>query len=296
MELTFNFHSPEEEIISPLYIEKNIRVFVKRDDLIHPYISGNKWRKLKYPLQKALQQNKKKVVTFGGAWSNHLLATACAGAKFGFTTHGIVRGEEVNNPVLTLCRLYGMTLHFVSRDQYQDKAALYLQYFGEETDQTFFIDEGGYGRDAAEGCAHIIGELKHDYDHICCASGTGTTVAGLQLGLQKMNLTTVLHTVPVLKGGAFIRDEVENLGVDPSGILLHTDYHFGGYAKTKPELLDFIRDFVSRTGIMIEPTYTGKLFFAIDDLIRQDYFKAESRILLIHTGGLTGFLGMYERF
>ncbi|MGJ1268333.1 1-aminocyclopropane-1-carboxylate deaminase/D-cysteine desulfhydrase [Sphingobacterium spiritivorum] len=296
MELTFDFHSPEEEIVSPLYIEKKVRIYVKRDDLIHPYISGNKWRKLQYPLQKALQQNKQTLVTFGGAWSNHLLATACAGAKFGFRTHGMVRGEDVSNPVLALCRLYGMKLHFVSRDQYQNKTALFLQYFGEQPDNAFFIDEGGYSREAAEGCAHIIEELHQDYDHICCASGTGTTVAGLQLGLEKANLSTTLNTVPVLKGGAFIRNEVENLAVDPSGIILHTDYHFGGYAKTKPELLDFIRAFVSRTGIMIEPTYTGKLFFAIDDLIRKDYFKPGSRILLIHTGGLTGFLGMYDRF
>lgn len=292
--LAFSFYSPEEEIQSSLFQEKKVRVFVKRDDLIHPYISGNKWRKLKYPLQEALHQGKKKLVTFGGAWSNHLLATAAAAAKFGFQSYAFVRGEEVNNPVLTLCKVFGMQLHFVSRSDYQDKAALFERYFQDDA-EAFFIDEGGYGTAAAQGVAELIDELQENYTDIICACGTGTTVAGLIQGLPKGRQTKI-HGIPVLKGGDFIREEVSALGQDSTAVLLHTDYHFGGYAKTKPELIQFVKNFSQETGVLIEPTYTGKAFYGLYDLIKQDYFPPEAKILIIHTGGLTGFLGMLDKF
>jgi 1-aminocyclopropane-1-carboxylate deaminase len=293
--LTFEFHSPEQELADPLFLDKGVRVFIKRDDMIHPFISGNKWRKLKYTLQWAREENKSTLVTFGGAWSNHLLATACAGASFGFSTIGYVRGEEVQNPVLALCKLYGMELCFISRDDYKDKSSVFQKRF-DENDHALFINEGGYSQEAAQGCAEMITELQQHYDHILCACGTGATLAGLQQGLSNEGLDTQLHGVPVLKGGEFIREEVQQLGVAAHTIRLHTDYHFGGYAKTKPHLLAFIQSFVAHTGIMIEPTYTGKLCYGAYDLIRQDYFARGSKILLVHTGGLTGFLGMYEKF
>jgi len=293
--LTFEFHSPEQEIADPLFLDKGVRVFIKRDDMIHPFISGNKWRKLKYTLQQAREQNKSTLVTFGGAWSNHLLATACAGASFGFSTVGYVRGEEVKNPVLALCKLYGMELCFISRDDYKDKESVFKRRFG-ENDHALFINEGGYSPEAAQGCAEMITELQQYYDHILCACGTGATLAGLQQGLSNEVLDTQLHGVPVLKGGEFIREEVQQLGIAAHSIRLHTGYHFGGYAKTKPHLLTFIQSFVAQTGIMIEPTYTGKLCYGAYDLIRQDYFVRGSKILLVHTGGLTGLLGTYEKF
>ncbi len=293
--LSFEFHSPEQEINDPLFLEKGVQVFVKRDDMIHPFISGNKWRKLKYTLQQARRENKSTLVTFGGVWSNHLLATACAGATFGFSTIGYVRGDEVHNPVLALCKLYGMELCFISRDDYRDKQSVFEERFGLDS-AAFFINEGGYSKEAAQGCAEIITELQHSYDDILCACGTGATLAGLQQGISNKAMDVQLHGVPVLKGGEFIRKEVQQLGVTAQTIKLHTDYHFGGYAKTKPDLLVFIQSFVTQTGIMIEPTYTGKLFYAAYDLIRQDYFARDTKILLIHTGGLTGFLGMYEKF
>lgn len=296
IELTLDFYSPEEELFLPLFKEKQVRVFVKRDDLIHPFISGNKWRKLKYALISAKENKQDTLVTFGGAWSNHLLATACAGAMFGFNTIGFVRGESVSNPVLAMCKLYGMELVFVTRTEYKHKTDLFHQRF-ESGSNALFIDEGGYGPHGMRGCSEIIAELKHTYNHIFCAAGTGTTLAGLAAGISDHKLEhTQLHGVPVLKGGAFIETEMKNLTAPIQQLTLHTDYHFGGYAKTTPELFHFIQEFVSKTGMMIEPVYTGKLFYALHDLINKNTFSVDDKILLLHTGGLTGFLGMYEEF
>ena len=287
-------YSPEQRIISPLFDEKDIQVFVKRDDMIHPFISGNKWRKLKYNLENAINQNKTTLVTFGGAWSNHLLATAAAGASNGLKTIGFVRGDQVNNPVLSMCQLFGMKLHFVDRTSYKDKINLFDNSTYREIG--YFIDEGGSGAEAVLGCKELIDELAVTYDHIVCAAGTGSTVAGIQDGINQRQLKTQLHIIPVLKGGDFIADEILKLGVERGNSLLHLHYHFGGYAKTKPELIEFIKNFVSETGIMIEPTYTGKAMYALYDLIGQNYFQKGSKILFIHTGGLTGLLGMLDKF
>lgn len=292
----FDFHSPEEEILLPFYQEHGIRVFVKRDDLIHPYISGNKWRKLKYPLEQAKREKKTKLVTFGGAWSNHLLATACAGAKFGFKTHGFVRGEAVTNPLLQLCKLFGMELEFVGRAQYQDKESLFDKSF-RNVQTAYFIDEGGRGPLAARGCSEIVSELQQSYQHCFCACGTGTTISGLAEGMAKHQPNVVLHGIPVLKGGSFILDQIATLGIqNRDQIRLHLDYHFGGYAKTKPALIEFIRDFTRQTALLIEPVYTGKLFYALHDLILQGQVARGSNVLVVHSGGLTGFLGTLDKF
>ncbi|CAM3713289.1 1-aminocyclopropane-1-carboxylate deaminase/D-cysteine desulfhydrase [Sphingobacterium prati] len=294
--LPFKIHSPETEVTLPLWEKKHIKVTLKRDDLIHPFISGNKWRKLKYNLQEALQLNKNHIVTFGGAWSNHLLATACAGATFRFKTTAFVRGDEqANNPVLTMCQLFGMQLIYVDRDSYRNKEELYRMYFDQDP-TTFFIHEGGYGLLGAKGCAELVSELQQDYQHIFTACGTGTTLAGIANAIDKKDLFTQIHGVPVLKNGGFINDEVAQLYPQLPPPILHLDYHFGGYAKTTPELLAFTKHFMTNTGIMIEPTYTGKLLYAVDDLIKKDYFTPADQLLVIHTGGLTGLLGMYQRF
>ncbi|MCL7986980.1 pyridoxal-phosphate dependent enzyme [Sphingobacterium sp. lm-10] len=294
MSLDFRFSSPVEVLDLPILRDHKVHVSVKRDDLIHPFISGNKWRKLKYILTQAHEGRKSTLVTFGGAWSNHLLATACAGAKFGFKTHGFVRGEPVQNPVLAMCRLYGMELQFVDRTSYRDKKKLFNENF--HVRDAVYIGEGGFSSSALQGCAEIVQELPQKYDHIFVASGTGTTVAGLAAGVLQKNLATRVHSVPVLKGGDFLKNDVQTLGIDPEKITFHTDYHFGGYAKYTPELLAFVKDFVQRTGMMIEPTYTGKAFYALLDLVQQDYFAPDDHLLIVHTGGLTGFLGMFEKF
>jgi 1-aminocyclopropane-1-carboxylate deaminase len=294
--ISLNFYSPEQIINLPDWKKKSVNVTVKRDDMIHPFISGNKWRKSKFNIEAALEQGKNHLVTFGGAWSNHILATACAGATFGLKTTAFLRADpDVNNPVIAMCRLFGMELIFTNRTDYRDKKVLFDAHFGKNPN-AYFIDEGGHGRLGSKGCEEIISSLKETYDHIFCACGTGTTLAGLQHAITIAKLNTEVHGVPVLKGGDFIHDEIHKLYPNTPKVTLHTTYHFGGYAKTKPDLLTFIKKFVSTTGIMIEPTYTGKLFFALDDLISKDYFKTNARILVIHTGGLTGFLGMYERF
>jgi len=287
-------YSPVEEILNPLFRSKGVQLFIKRDDMIHPFISGNKWRKLKYILLEAEKLNQKHLVTFGGAHSNHLLATACAAAKFGFLSTGIVRGEDLENDTLLLCRLFGMQLIFVDRESYRDKQNLFKKHFAHDPD-AHFIDEGGSGSLAIIGCSELIDELKEVYDHLFCAAGTGTTAAGILSGLQKNSVPTKMHIIPVLKGADLLKQEIKNL-TQGAPFEFHPDYHFGGYAKTSDELLTFIKNFASSTGILIDPVYTGKMFFSIYDLISKDYFALGSKILAVHTGGITGILGMAERF
>lgn len=294
MHLPFQIFSPEEEIIDPIFEEKEIRLFIKRDDKIHPFISGNKWRKLKYQLEYAKSKDISHLVTFGGAWSNHLLACAAAAATFGFKAIAYVRGEEVRNPVLDMCRIFGLQLIFVDRESYRNKEKLFSENHDPKT--SLFIDEGGKSELGLLGCADIIKELKQHYDHIFVASGTGTTVAGLQLGIEQNNFHSQVHSIPVLKGADSLLQDFSQWNIDTQKIYMHHDYHFSGYAKTKPELIEFIKNFVSSTGIMIEPTYTGKLMYGVYDLIQKGYFKPKSKILVIHTGGITGLLGHLDLF
>lgn len=293
--IDLQYYSPVQQIHNPLFTEKEVQVFVKRDDMIHPFISGNKWRKLKYILHEAETLNKKHLVTFGGAYSNHLLATACAAAKFGFKSTGIVRGEPVQNDQLMLCHIFDMELRFTDRKSYRNKRELFEKGFQNDPD-AFFIDEGGAGIQALRGCAELIDELTDQYDHIFCAAGTGTTAAGIISGIQKHALQTKTHVIPVLKGGDFLIEEIKKYGDTQIPFEFHPDYHFGGYAKTTRELLSFIQHFSRKTGILIDPVYTGKMFFAIFDLIGKDQFLPGSKILALHTGGLFGILGMSEKF
>ena len=292
MNIDFEIFSPVQQIQNDLFDEKGLKVFIKRDDLIHPMISGNKWRKLKYLLREAQATH---LVTFGGAYSNHLLATAAAAARFGFKSTGFVRGEEVNNDTLFLCRLHGMNLIFADRESYRDKPALFNKYFADDK-EAFFIDEGGASALGAKGCSELVDELTETYDHIFCACGTGTTAAGIINGLTKQGLNTQFHAIPVLKNGDFLKDDINGYLSQPAEFHLHTDYHFGGYAKVTAELIDFIKTFVASTGILIEPIYTGKMLFALFELAEKDHFKPGSRILAIHTGGILGLLGRKDKF
>jgi 1-aminocyclopropane-1-carboxylate deaminase len=269
-------------------------LWMKRDDLIDPYISGNKWRKLKYILKDAQAKEKTRLVTFGGAYSNHLVATAAAAARSGLKATAFVRGEEVVNEMLVICKLYGMELIFTDRENYRNKNACYDKHFGDNRN-TYFIDEGGASPEAVTGCAELIGELPDDIDHIFCAAGTGTTAAGLLQGIQDAGLNTKLHVIPVLKGGDFIREEIMKYVPAPEHLLLHTNYHFGGYAKIQPELLTFMHQFIKEHGILIDPVYTAKMCYAIYDLAGQNYFKPDEKIIALHSGGLLGIMGMKEK-
>lgn len=283
-------YSPFQKINHPLLTNFH----VKRDDLIDPYISGNKWRKLKYLLQCAGDKGKKHLVTFGGAYSNHLVATACAAARTGLHATAFVRGERVENEMLLLCKLYGMQLIFTDRESYRNKQALYDDYHSTHED-TFFIDEGGASEEAVKGCAEIIDELPDDIDYLFCAAGTGTTAAGLLQGILNKNFKTELHVVPVLKGGGFIKDEMEKYVPVDEQVVLHTGYHFGGYGKTQPELLAFLHKFTTEHGILTDPVYTAKMFYAIEDLARKGHIRTDAKIVALHTGGLLGLLGMKDR-
>lgn len=287
-----------EEIYSPVqkiaFAPFN-NLFVKRDDLIDPYISGNKWRKLKYILAKAKAGNKTHLVTFGGAYSNHLVATAAAASRSGLKSTAFVRGEEVKNEMLLLCSLFGMQLIFTDRESYRDKHQLFNQQFA-SNDKAYFIDEGGASLEATIGCTEIISEIAEPYNHIFCAAGTGTTAAGLLRGIQQQRLNTKLHIIPVLKSGSFIKDEIAKYTPLSDHLELHLDYHFGGYAKTTPELIDFIKMFTAQTGLLLDPVYTAKMCFAIVDLQKQGLIGEDDKILAIHTGGLMGLFGMKDKF
>ncbi|GAC1300540.1 MAG: pyridoxal-phosphate dependent enzyme [Mucilaginibacter sp.] len=295
MDIDLDFSSPVHQIKSKIFDEQGLTVFIKRDDLIHPIISGNKWRKLKYILKQAQAEEKTRLVTFGGAYSNHLLATAAAAAKFGFKSTGIVRGEQVNNDTLFLCRLHGMNLLFTDRESYRDKPALFRKFFKNDPG-AFFIEEGGASPLGARGCSELIDELPETYNHIFCASGTGTTAAGIINGITAHNLPTRFHAVPVLKNGEFIKGEIDKLLTTLADYDLHTAYHFGGYGKADDQLIEFVKQFVANTGILIEPVYTGKMLFALYDLAAKNLFTPGSRILAIHSGGIWGLLGMKDRF
>lgn len=289
------------DINSPLQQLKSftpLQVLVKRDDLIDPYISGNKWRKLKYIVAEAEKRQKTHIVTFGGAYSNHLVATAAACSRKGLKSTAFVRGDQsecTGNEMLMLCKLFGMQLIFTDRLSYKNKPALFGQNFAQDQ-SALFVDEGGASPEAVKGCAEIIAELPGDITHLFCAAGTGTTAAGLLTGIQQLKLKTQLHVIPVLKGGDFIADEIIKYTGNTEQLTLHTDFHFGGYAKTNSSLISFIKNFTNVEGMLIDPVYTGKMFYAINQLITNQHFKSTDKIVALHTGGLLGLLGMKEKF
>lgn len=280
--------------------EQGVELWVKREDLLHPHISGNKWRKLKYNLQEAGQQGHHALLTFGGAYSNHIAATAAAGQEYGFKTIGIIRGEEhlPLNPTLRFATSCGMQLHYISRDKYKLKAEPdFLEELQQQFGQVYLLPEGGTNLLAVKGCTEIVQDIPITYDYICSAMGTGGTLAGIVAGLagEKQVLG-----FPALKGGEFLQQEVEELvraysGHTYSNWQLITDYHFGGYAKVKPELLAFMEAFGQKHHIPLEPVYTGKMLYGLFDLIRKGFFARGSRIVAVHTGGLQGNAGFRER-
>jgi 1-aminocyclopropane-1-carboxylate deaminase len=282
------FETPVQQIHLPVFSEHGIEVFIKRDDLIHPFISGNKWRKLKYVFADAKKMKKNTLISFGGAYSNHLVALACAGAMYGFKTKAFVRGERVINHMLGLCETYGMQLFFVSRENYRDKKNLYHSVADHDS---YFIDEGGKGDLAAKGCEEILTGLK-DYSHVLCAVGTGTTFAGLVNAANSSGLR--VEGICVLKGAEQIESEIHDITAKHNNWMIHYGFHGGGYAKTTPELFQFIDDFASQTGILLDQVYTSKMMMAVIELTKQKHYEAGSKLLLIHTGGLLGLLSRYE--
>lgn len=288
---TFKLFTEEQEIFDPLFTAAEVRVSIKRDDQIHPFISGNKWRKLKYILASVKEHGKTGILTFGGAYSNHLLATACLAAMNRFKSTGIVRGEkpEELNETLFLCQSFGMKLIFVSREMYQDKESLKRIWLDANM---YYIPEGGSCREALRGCAEMVDEFKSNYSHIVLASGTATTATGIAMGIYRKGLGTRVESIVVLKGAEYLEKEFNYLpehAVLP--ISYHHNFHCGGYAKVNPQLMTCMFGFSASTGILLEPVYTAKAFFALTELVKENYFPKKSSILFIHTGGLLGILG-----
>ncbi|KQB38860.1 1-aminocyclopropane-1-carboxylate deaminase-like protein [Flavobacterium daejeonense] len=275
---------------------KSISVTIKREDLLHPVVSGNKFRKLKYNLLQAKAENKETLLTFGGAFSNHIAAVAYAAQEQGFRSVGVVRGDELNektdsNPTLQFAKECGMQFEFVSREAYRHKTeAAFLEELKAKFGDFYLVPEGGTNALAIKGCQEILTEEDAKFDYICCAVGTGGTISGIinsALSHQKV------LGFPALKGN-FLQDEIRIFAENDNWELIN-DYHFGGYAKINEELVHFINQFYEDTKIPLDPVYTGKMVFGVLDLIQKDFFPAHSNILLIHTGGLQGIFGMNER-
>lgn len=267
---------------------KDRLVTIRRLDLVHPQISGNKFFKLKYNFLEAQQLGFKKLLTFGGAYSNHIAATAFASQQFGFESAGIIRGEELAhqplNPSLALAQQFGMQLHFVSREEYRLKQdANYLEALVQNFPAHYIISEGGTNALAIRGCQEILKDSDAQFDVICCAVGTGGTITGL---IEASQPHQQVLGFSALKGD-FLNEEVAKLTTKRNWSILD-DYCCSGYAKTTPELIQFIQHFEAEYDIPLEQIYTGKMLLGISNLIEKGYFPAETKLLILHTGGLQG--------
>jgi len=271
----------------------NVSLSIKREDLIHPLVSGNKFRKLKYNLLEATAQNQKQLLTFGGAFSNHIAAVAAIGQLHQIKTIGVIRGDELinsieENPTLRFAKFCGMQLDFISRTAYRNKTeASFLEQLEQKWNSFYLIPEGGTNAFAIKGCEEILTEADEDFDFICCAVGTGGTISGI---INSAKAHQKVLGFPALKGD-FLKEEICRFATNQHWELI-LDYHFGGYGKVTPELIDFINQFILKTGIPLDPIYTGKMVFGVIDLIQKEYFPKGSKILMIHTGGLQGIEGM----
>jgi len=282
------------QIIEPLIQEQEIELYLKRDDLLHPIISGNKWRKLKYILEHVLTLKTQKIISMGGAYSNHLHALAYIGKLLAIQTKAYIRGErpKVLNPTLSDLQAWGMHLEFVSRSDYR----LLRKYKAYDTFPSwqkgeYWLPEGGAMNLALQGVAELVTEINLDYDVLCVPCGTATTLAGIVCATSSKQVMGFA----ALKGAEYLNQEVNALSKSTAchnnGWFIQHQYHFGGFAKIKSELLHFIRQFEQVQQIKLEPIYTGKMLYGIYDLISQGYFKPGQKIIAIHTGGLQGNRG-----
>ncbi|MDF2437107.1 MAG: 1-aminocyclopropane-carboxylate deaminase [Bacteroidota bacterium] len=297
----FSFDIPLQPIEDEITIAAGVKLFMLRTDLNHPYFGGNKFFKLKYNLEEARKRKKEAIVTFGGAFSNHIAATAVAGKVYGFKTIGIIRGDETGdlNPTLKFAMEQGMELHFVSREIYKlkenfdfiDKAQ-----FSKSTilqiNNSFIIPEGGANSLGIKGCSEIGNYITIPYDVICCPCGTGTTLAGIILSLDVAQKALGFQ---VLKGENYLQNEVDKWLHEFSSAYkswsINEDYHFGGYAKRTPQLIAFVEEFERLHNIPLDFVYTSKMMFGIYDLMQKNHFQKGQTVIAVHTGGLQGNAG-----
>jgi len=280
------------EIEAPFILERGIKLYLKRDDLLHPIISGNKWRKLKYILNHALACKTHTLISMGGAYSNHLHALAYTGKVLGIKTVGIIRGErpKILNPTLLDLQAWGMQLQFISRSDYRELRS-YKAYdaLPNLKPGEYWLPEGGAMALALQGVAELLGEIDIDYDTLCVPCGTATTLAGIIAAEEKDK--TILG-FSALKGASYLNDEVNNLIKNESchnkRWFIHLNYHFGGFAKKNADLLEFTEQFEAQHAIPLEPIYTAKMLYGIFELIKKGHFAAGQKIIAVHTGGLQG--------
>ena len=300
-----DFHSKiqgkNQHIVLPELEAKNYQLFIKREDQIHPLVSGNKFRKLKYNLKEALDQKKTTLLTFGGAFSNHILATAIAGKSTGFKTIGIIRGDELgvdlektltSNSTLRNASKHGMQFDFVSRETYRNKTSIeFTEKLQNKYGNFYCIPEGGTNSLAVKGCEEILTKEDSQFDYICSCVGTGGTISGI---INNAKDHQKVLGFPVLKGD-FLENEILKYAKKQENWELNNDYHFGGYGKYSDELIHFINRFKSQTDIPLDPIYTGKMMFGVLDMINKKRFPNGSKILIIHSGGIQGIAGFNHR-
>lgn len=284
-----------EEIQSNLFKEKDIKVYLQRDDLLHKDVSGNKWRKLEYALRHYDYKQYNGIVSFGGAFSNHLAATAAACKLLDIPFVAFIRGEEPvkNNPTILFLKEQGATLHWVSREMYRSlreqswpnpNPNIYNQYL--------VIPEGGSTHNAIRSCMEMSNEWNNKYDYACCSIGTGTTFAGMVNGLEHAKTQSLGFIM--LKDKNYLTSEIEKMTTH-NNYELNRSYHFNGFAKADDNLVEFLNRFYKDNKIPLDPIYTGKLMYGIYDLVKNDYFPKGSKIIAVHTGGLQGILGFNEQ-
>lgn len=289
-----------------MYEAAGIEVFVKRDDLIHPVISGNKWRKLQLNLEKCKVEHYEGILTFGGAYSNHISALARAGKEFNLKTIGIIRGDELNNDsnsTLQQATRDGMELVFVSREEYSWRYEKdYINQLRSRFGNYLVVEEGGANFYGIMGCVSIVKEISEQFDFIMLPVGTGTTATGILLGTSDAKIIGV----PVFKNGNFIREDIkshlniaglsdEMVEEKSNQLLLETKHHFGGYGKFTNELIDFMNAYYEVTKLPLDQVYTGKMMFTLHEMIKNGRINAGSKILVIHTGGLQGIKPIQDR-
>ena len=299
-------HSPLQKLQSTFLEHAGVRLYVKRDDLMHPHFGGNKWRKLKYNLIHARKNNFDSLLTFGGAWSNHIYATAAAAKHFGFNSIGLIRGEQHTplNSTLSFAEECGMQLHYINRQRYRQKHEdAFLKEIRQQYGDVYILPEGGSNTLALQGCREIVAEvsaqLDRPFDIICCASGTGATLAGLSLAIAESNLAKKQAAIgfSALKGGEFLVKEISNFieQTAPRRTIdnwhIESNFHFGGYAKINHELVRFMQMFQSRYEIPLDAVYTAKMFYGLFEQIKSGVFQPGTVIVAIHSGGLQGNKG-----
>lgn len=279
--------APLEHLYCDLLDARRVSLCVKREDLTHPHINGNKWHKLKLNLVEARQQQCHTLLTFGGAWSNHIHAVAAAGETFGFNTIGIIRGDEIaSNSNLEFAHNCGMRLHYMDRKSYRNKnQAELIAALREQYGDFYLLPEGGSNKLAARGCTTLVDDIEQPFDVITTACGTGGTLAGIVSAL-KPNQQAIGYAV--LKNADFLNDDVIQLLDDTPQCdwKIELDYHFGGYAKTNAELFEFMHAFREQFDIELDTVYTAKMFYGLFEDIRNKRFSPGTRIIAIHSGGL----------